>query len=104
MAATLDEVLNLAKSTHALSQEQLSRILVLAPTMSEADLEKMKNMLMGVQEAEVKDVKASIAVLKNAAAAQAGWKADKAHAVLEQKEAAQLNTDAAQAEALIKTI
>lgn len=104
MAATLDEVLTLAKSTHALSQEQLSRILALAPTMGEADLEKMKSMLMGVQEAEEKDMKAKIYVLKNAAAAQAGWQADKSRQALQQKESSQLNTDAAQAEALIKTI
>jgi len=104
MAASLDDVIALAKSTQALPQEQLSRILALAPTMGAADLENLKAMILSVQEAEVKDMKDKIAIFKKASAAQAGWKAEKAHQALQAQESTQLNTDAAQAEALIHTI
>lgn len=104
MAATLDEVLTLAKSTHALSQEQLSRILALAPTMGEADLEKMKSMLMGVQEAEEKDMKAELEMRKKVASLRQQWQAGKDRTALQMQESAVSKEDQAQAEALIQNI
>lgn len=104
MAATLDEVLTLAKSSHALSQEQLSRILALAPTMGEADLEKMKSMLMGVQEAEVKDMKAELDMRKKVASLEQQWQTNQTLQTLHSKESSSQEKDEALAEATLKTL
>ncbi len=100
MAATLDEVLTLAKSTHALSQEQLSRILALAPSMGVTDLERMKSMLMGVQEAEVKDMKEKITAHEKLAFFAAGQVRDER----EKAETAEQLKDRSQADHLISNI
>lgn len=104
MASTLEEVLALAQGTHALSQEQLSRILALAPTMGAADLEKLKGMIEGVRTAEENDMKTKLAVYQKAAAAQEEWKAGIARKERQTAEAPELLQDAAQADALISKI
>lgn len=104
MAATLDEVLTLAKSTHALSQEQLSRILALAPTMGESDLERLKTTLMGVQTAEENSAKAQLAVYKEASLAQTQWRFENQTKGLQQEEAKEVLQDAATADQLISNL
>lgn len=104
MAATLDEVLELAKGTHALSQEQLSRILALAPTMDAADLERLKTVILGVRAAETESAKKQLAIYKKAADAQEAWSASTAHEKLKNAEIPEILQDAAHADALINNL
>jgi hypothetical protein len=104
MAATLDEVLDLAKSSHSLSEEQLSRILVLAPDMGPEDLEKLKSMLTGLQEAEIKDMKNELEMRKKVAGAQHAWESKNARHALEEQESVSQIDDAASADAALHSL
>jgi hypothetical protein len=82
MATTLNEVIALAKETKAVTEVQLKRILELAPTMSAADLENLKSMLIKIQNEEIKEMKRKLEIYQTAAAAEEEWRADTARAKL----------------------
>lgn len=101
---TAADIITLAQNTKALSKEQLAKILKLAPTMTGADLENLKSMILSMQEAEVKEMKRQLEVYKKAASAHEEWKADKSREALKVQEGAVAQEDQAQAEALIQNI
>lgn len=88
MAALLDEVLELARTTQALPDKERQRVFAIADKMSPTDLEKLKVSLLKIRDAEMADMKAKIAVYKNAAAAHQEWKADRARSQLVKNESA----------------
>lgn len=104
MATTADEVVALAKGTKSISQEQMARILQLTPTMKVEDLDKLKQMILDVREAEIADMKREIEIRQKVGAAYQEWKADTARNALQAKEGAVQTADSAQAENLIKNI
>lgn len=87
-ASMLDDVLALAKGTHALTEEQLARVLRAAPKMTPEDLEKLKAAILKIREMEIVSMKKKLAVYKKAAAAYQEWQADKARKKLTQEETA----------------
>lgn len=104
MASTASEIIELAKSTKALSKEQISKILELAPTMNAAELEKLKQMIISVREAEIKQMKAELEVRKKANASYLEWNADNDRKALQANEGVAAQADHATAESLFKTI
>lgn len=104
MGPTASDVIALAQNTKALTKEQLAKILKLAPTMTSADLENLKKMILGVQEAEMKEMKRQLEVYKKAASAHEEWKADTSRNALKTQEGAVAQEDQAQAEALIQNL
>ncbi len=101
MAALLEEILELARNTQALPQEQRQRILAVAHKMNPTDLEKLKAFLLKIRDAEMADMKAKIAVYKNAAAAHQEWKADQARSQLVKNESADRAAEAEEVEHLL---
>lgn len=104
MGPTASDVIALAQNTKALSKEQLAKILKLAPTMTGADLENLKKMILSVQEAEIKDMKTELELRQKVGSAYQEWKADKSRTALQTQEGAVVQEDHAQAEALIQNI
>ena len=102
MASTLlQEVLDLARQTQALSQEQRDRVLALAPQMDEAQLAQLKASLLQVQTAEMTQMKKSIAVYEQAALAHTEWKTSQAHQELAQAESTDRAAEATHVESLL---
>lgn len=104
MGTTASEVIALAQNTKALSKEQLARILEVAPKMTLEDLEQLKQMILSVQQAEIKDMKAELEVRQKVGAAYQEWQADKSRNALKTQEGAVTKEDQAQAETLIQNI
>ncbi len=89
-APSLDEILALAKSLPVLKEDQLSRILTLAPKMDAAALTRLKVQLDKIKSVYLKDLKQKTEVLHHAAAAHKEWQADKARDALHEAESADL--------------
>ncbi|QQR54476.1 hypothetical protein IPG41_04725 [Candidatus Peregrinibacteria bacterium] len=104
MAALLDEVLNLAKGIPALTGETLARILQLAPNMKEEDLLRLKQFLLDLKAAQMKDLQSKTEVLKKAAAAHSEWQADKARTKRVAAESADVAASQSQADSLLSTL
>ena len=104
VASALDEVLTLARDLKVLRQDQLARILELAPKMDEAGLAKLKGQLEKIKDVQMKDLQKKTAVLKQAASAHKEWEADKARTALQTAEASDSAHSQETAEGLLSTL
>ncbi len=94
MPISLDEVLTLAKGTHALTEEQMVRILKAAPKMTPADLENLHEVLLQIRKKEMASMKEKIAVYHQIGSAHREWVADKARIKLTEEESASKSKEA----------
>ena len=102
MASTLlQDVLDLARQTQALSQDQRDRILSLAPQMNDDRLAELKQSLLKVQASEMAHMEKKVAVYEQAALAHTEWKSSQAHAQLSQAESTDRAAEAAHMENLL---
>ena len=101
MGPTASDIIALAQNTKALSNEQLAKILELAPHMTTDELEALKTTISAVTEEKVRK---ELAVHKQVASIHSEWKADTSRVALQTQEGAVQLEDTAQAESLIQNI
>lgn len=103
MASLLDEVIGLSESVTALSPEQKERILKIAPTLPEADLEKLKAMILEVKNS-FESAEHELDVRKGVEAKYKVFKKEKAMDNLHEAEAKAQTEEIARAESLLNNI
>lgn len=101
MGITASDLITLAQNTKALSKEQLTRIMELAPKMTTEELESLKSTLSRVTE---EGAKKEIEISQKVASHYSEWKADTTRNALQVQEGAVRLEDTAQAESLIQNI
>lgn len=103
MAITADEIIALAKATTGLTDEQREKILSLAPNMPEADLEKLKALILDVKKAE-DAAREELKVRQEVEAQYKIYKKDEAMTTLKAAENQAATEDSATAENLINNL
>lgn len=103
MAALLEEVISLANSVTALSAEQKERILKVAPTLGDADLENLKKMIQDVEKS-FDGAQHELEIREEVASKFKVYKKEKKVEELHAEEAKAQTEDMTQAESLLNNI
>jgi hypothetical protein len=103
MATLLEEVIDLANTVTALNAEQKERILKVAPTLSESDLENLKKMITDVRDS-FDSAKHEIEIREEVASKFKIYTKEKKVEELHETEAKEQSEDVANAETLLNNI